>query len=303
MPGQGPAARWLASAMIVALAGVVWLEVVRERAYPRDVAGVSVLYVPTGRTMRHLSLSYDALLADVYWIRALQHYGGTRLSAAREKHFDLLYPLLDITTTLDPRFSIAYRFGAVFLSELPPGGPGRPDQAIALLQKGLEATPAQWRYAQDIGFVHYWYQHDYRAAAEWFRRAGDIPGAPWWLRSLAAVTLAQGGDRRSSRALWQALLQGAREDGNDWLVGDATRRLQQLDTLDAIDAVRAVVARYQASGGRTPMSWPDLVRAGYLRGVPVDASGVPFELGPWSGDVSVADESPLQPMPRSGQPR
>ena len=31
--------------------------------------------------------------------------------------YPLLYPLLDITTTLDPRFNIAYRFGAIFLAE------------------------------------------------------------------------------------------------------------------------------------------------------------------------------------------
>ena len=45
-------------------------------------------------------------------------------------------PLLDLTTTLDPYFSIAYRFGAIFLSEASPGGPGRPDQAVALLAEG-----------------------------------------------------------------------------------------------------------------------------------------------------------------------
>ena len=38
--------------------------------------------------------------------------------------YQLLYPLLDITTTLDPHFNIAYRFGAIFLSEPYPGGAG-----------------------------------------------------------------------------------------------------------------------------------------------------------------------------------
>lgn len=297
-----PSARWLALGLACTFLGAVGVQVAIERTYPRDELAASVLYVPSGGTMRHLSLSYDALLADVYWIRAIQHYGGTRLSSARERRFELLYPLLDITTTLDPRFAIAYRFGAVFLSEKPPGGPGRPDQAVTLLRKGLEATPDNWRYAQDIGFVYYWYRHDYREAARWFEHAAGLPNAPWWLKSLAAVTMVQGGDRRSSRALWQALLQGAREDGNEWLEGDAARRLSQLDALDAVDQLQAVVVRYKASGARTPMTWTDMVRAGYLRTVPRDPAGVVYELGPWSGDVAVADESPLQPMPvRSGQ--
>ena len=115
---------------------------------------------------------------------------------------------------LDPRFNIAYRFGAVFLAEAYPGGPGRPDLAVALLEKGLRARPDKWEYMEDIGFVHYWYLHDYGAAASWFDKASRAPGAPWWLRSLAATTLAQGGDRQSSRTMWEAIRQSAE---NDWL--------------------------------------------------------------------------------------
>ena len=36
--------------------------------------------------------------------------------AAAGEAYPLLYPMLDITTTLDPRFSIAYRFGSIFLA-------------------------------------------------------------------------------------------------------------------------------------------------------------------------------------------
>ena len=65
----------------------------------------------------------------------------------------------------------------------------RPDLAIALLEKGLRAQPDKWEYMEDIGFVHYWYVHDYRAAGSWFQKASDVPGAPWWLRSLAATSM------------------------------------------------------------------------------------------------------------------
>src|SRR5262249_58421613 len=115
-----------------------------------------------------------------------------------------LFPLLNLTPPFVPAFTLAYRFGAIFLSEAPPAGPGRPDQAIRLLEKGLAARPDKWEYMQDIGFVHYWWDHDYHAAAAAFQKASTMPGAPWWLESLAATTLAQGGDRRASRVMWQA---------------------------------------------------------------------------------------------------
>ena len=73
----------------------------------------------------------------------------------------------------DPQFNTAYRFGAIFLAEPYPGGAGRPDLAIALLQKGLAARPDKWEYMEDIGFVHYWWRHDYEAAAQWFQRAAE----------------------------------------------------------------------------------------------------------------------------------
>ena len=54
--------------------------------------------------MQRAALSYDAVLADVYWIRALQHFGRRAPEAnPRTGSYDLLYPLLDLTTTLDPR--------------------------------------------------------------------------------------------------------------------------------------------------------------------------------------------------------
>ena len=112
-----------------------------------------------------MALSFDPLLADVYWIRALQHYGATKRAGDPTKNFDLLYPYLDITTTLDPRFNIAYRFGAIFLTEAYPNGPGRPDQALALLQKGWRQMPERWEYLTDSGFVYYWWLRDYDEAA------------------------------------------------------------------------------------------------------------------------------------------
>lgn len=280
------------------------LSVVRDRVAPRDVLREAALYVPSPEVLDRLVLSYDALAADVYWIRAIQHFGDTRLAKEGPKRYELLYPLLNITTALDPKFNIAYRFGAIFLSEPPPGGPGRPDLAIALLERGLQARPGNWRYMQDIGMVHYVARADYDAAAHWFERAAEVPGAPWWLRALAANTRAAGGDREGSRALWTALRDSAVD--NEWLRSDAARRLQQLDALDAVDALQRIVDAWVANGAERPYTWEGLVRAGRLRAVPADPAGTPFSLGPFTATVDVGDDSPLRPLPAdaaTGRPR
>jgi tetratricopeptide (TPR) repeat protein len=291
-PAMGTAAAL--ALMAVLMVSAVGLEVARDRRYGGPSPAADVMYIRSGPAMAKIALSYRALLADVYWIRAIQHYGGTRRSRDADKRYDLLYPLLDVTTSLDPSFSIAYRFGAIFLAEAPPGGPGRPDQGIALLEKGLRASPDRWQYMQDIGFVYYWWLQDYEHAASWFERAAGVKGAPWFLKSLAAVTLAEGGDRQRSRLLWQEL---GRSEDNEWLRNNARLRLAQLDALDQIDQLEAVVETFERQASRRPDSWGALVAAGLLRGVPLDPSGAPYVLDPDTGRVGVSRRSALYPLP------
>lgn len=294
---HGTGALALVAVAIFLWGGAISMQAFRERHHALPPAASGILYVRSGSALRHMALEFDALLSDIYWIRAIQHFGGTRRAAGGDKSYRLLYPLLDLTTSLDPHFGVAYRFGAIFLAEPYPAGPGRADQAIALLQRGLAADPKKWQYAQDVGFVHYWWLNDYKAAAEWFDRASRIEGAPWWLRSMAATTLAEGGDRQSSRRLWQELYETA---DNEWVRNNAQLRLTQIQALDAIDALAGLVRRYAQSYGRMPASWDALIAAGWLRGVPVDPSGAPYTLDPTvAGGVTLSPQSPLAPLPRS----
>ena len=273
----------------------VSVQAYRERHSLLPPAASDVLYFRAGSAVPRMALGFDAILADVYWIRSIQHFGGTKRAASGDKSYRLLYPLLDLTTTLDPHFTVAYRFGAIFLSESYPAGPGRTDQAIALLERGLAADPKRWQYAQDAGFVHYWWLHDYKTAAAWFDRASRIEGAPWWLRSMAATTLAEGGDRQSSRRLWQQLYETS---DDEWVKNNAELKLSQLEALDQIDALAALVRRYTEQFGRPPDSWGTLVSMRWLGGVPLDPSGTPFELdSAQEGGVGLSKQSPLSPIP------
>ena len=56
------------------------------------------------------------------------------------------------------------------MTEAYPNGPGRPDQALALLQKGWQQMPERWEYLTDSGFVYYWWLRDYDEAARWFSK-------------------------------------------------------------------------------------------------------------------------------------
>ncbi len=278
-------------------AGVVSLQIVRDHRTQTTEGIEQLLYVRSPAVATRLALSYKAALADVYWIRVVQYYGATRLSKAPTRNYDLLYPLLELTTSLDPQFSAAYRFGAFFLSETPPGGPGRVDLARQLLDKAMASDPKRWEYPYDVGFLYY-RSGDYPRAADWFKRASAVKGAPEWLQPMAAVTLAAGGETTASRLLWRQLLTADQA----WLRKSAEFRLQQLDMMDLVKALKRVVAEYERTHGRKPADWNELIRAGVLRGVPRDTAGYPLLLDGATGVVTLSDASPLSPLPTEKAP-
>jgi hypothetical protein len=277
------------------VAGANGLQLLRERIAALPPPPGATLYMTSGEAVRRMTIGYAALAADLYWIRAIQYFGDKRLAeatasdGAKARFYELLFPLLDLTTTLDPHFNIAYRFGSIFLAEPFPGGAGRPDQAVALLEKGLGAAPDKWEYVMDIGFVHYWWRHDYAEAAAWFGRASLLPNAPWWLRSLAATTSLQGGDRASSRRMWEEVRSSA---DNDWLRRSAERALMQLRALDEIDGLQRLVDRAR-EGGRLPLAGGVVQINGQ---VSVDPTGVPYDVDP-AGRVRLGAASSLSPLP------
>src|SRR5205823_9880713 len=69
----------------------------------------------SGPMLKIMSLEYAPLVADLYWTRVVQYYGGKQEKS--ESRIELLWPLLDVTTTLDPHLIVAYRFGSTFLRD------------------------------------------------------------------------------------------------------------------------------------------------------------------------------------------
>jgi hypothetical protein len=248
-----------------------------------------VLYIWSGEHVKRLVPGFESLAADIYWLRTVQYFGGHRRFES-DKRFELLRPLIEITTTLDPRLEVAYRYGAVFLSEPPPLGAGRPEDGVRLLERGVAAMPEAWRLRQDLGFFHYLFLNDAQTASRILLEAAEVEGAAFWLRTLAADLLAKGGDRAASRAMWRQMLEQAEEG----IIRDNARtRLKILDSLDAADALAGAALEYERRHGRRPARLEDLAAAGLWRGVAVDAANVPFGYDAATGRVYIQEASPM----------
>src|SRR5260370_3516879 len=89
----------------------------------------------SGKLVKVMSLEYAPLLADIYWTRVVQYYGNKRVR--HQANHELLWPLLDITTTLDPNLLVSYRFGAIFLTQPAPAGAATPELEATTVQQVL----------------------------------------------------------------------------------------------------------------------------------------------------------------------
>lgn len=245
--------------MLIIIAGLALLYPMQrwiDETVPREVISEETLYLTSGKTLKKMSLGLDGIVADIYWMRTVQYFGGKlidnnaslSMNGTREIRMDLLAPFLNIITELDPHQIQAYRFGAIFLPErdLP--------AAIALLERGIAENPESWRLYQDLGYI-YWQEGEYEKAAEAYERGGQIAGAAWWMRDMAGFMRIKGGSRDTARAVYSKYA----ESEDTQIRKQATLRLEQLTALDELDVLNALMTCYREQTGRCPDSFRVLI--------------------------------------------
>lgn len=231
------------------------------------------LYV-NGKMARRISLGFNGLAADWYWMRSLQYVGRKVINAENlpidnlaQLNLKLLAPLLDTATTLDPEFLDPYEYAAIVLPAI------NVNDAIRITKKGIDANPNAWRLYHHLGYI-YWQQRDYQAASEIYGRGAQIEGAPAWMEAMKAKMAADGGSRATAREIYTRMY----EQSTDEKVKEmAHKRLLQLDSLDQRESLRKLFAAYQARTGKCPSSWKEIEPVFRVLRVAVDASGAPLD--------------------------
>jgi hypothetical protein len=245
------------------------------------------LVLRSGAMLKVMSLEYAPLMADLYWTRVVQYYGDKR--ARGDADIELLWPLLDVTTTLDPNLIVAYRFGSMFLSEPPPHGAGRPDLAIELTQRGIAANPDYWQLYEDLGFIYYFNFKDYPKASSAFLEGSKNPNSQVWMKVLAAKVLENGETRETSGFLWSEIYNSTNDAD---VKRNALMHLQLMRSQTDCEQLNAVAAEYEKRRGQHATSVRDLVNAGLLRGSVVDPQGFVYEFDA-DGKAQLNHLSPL----------
>lgn len=271
------------------------LDAVRPAEDP--FASYEDLYL-TPETARRLSLAFNGLAADWYWLRSLQYLG--RKSAAFEGDYTLddmsalgvrnLAPMLELTTALDPQFMAAYEFGAVVLPAIDDA------QAVRFVERGIRENPHSWRLYQHLGYIH-WQAGRYAESSEAYRAGARLPGAPGWLEAMAAQVQVYGGSRDTARHLYRRMLDAAEDEQIKLL---AYRRLLQIQSLDERARIGRALRDFQSRVARCPANWREVapaLRAAHFKtdasGAPLDPTGEPYVLDANACDVKLDERSQI----------
>lgn len=287
----------LAVGIVAGLAAVFALSrtIDARRPPPDPTVEEERLYL-TGNAAKRMSLGFNGLIADWYWMRSLQYVGRKIMSVPDNVPIDdlgalnlkLLAPLLDVSTTLDPQFMEPYEYAAVVLPVV------SVDEAIRITKKGIAANPNEWRLYHHLGYI-YWQRGDFKSAAEVYGAGAATPNPPYWMQAMKARMTAEGGSRATAREIYGRMY----EEAEDSQVKDmARRRLLQLDSLDQRDVLRKLLTAYNTRTGHCVSSWREIGPALQLlrtpvdpTGAPVDPSGKPYRLVKGGCDVDLDPKS------------
>lgn len=272
-----------------------WLELNRPQVN-KEVEEEN-LYV-SGNKAKRLSLSFNGLVADWYWMRSLQYLGrkviqnreNVQLDDMRSLNLTLLYPLLDNATTLDPQFMAAYEYGGMILPAV------NADDAIKLLNKGIKENPNAWKLYHYLGYI-YWKHGDYETASKTYSNGAKLPDAPNWMQAMGAKMKIDGGSRDVARLMYAQIYE---QTSDEKIKTNAAFRLAQIDSLDERDAIKKAINSYKEKHNRCPASWRDLFAelkttrlpngSGFSfnsSGFPIDPSGAAYLLVNNGCDVSL----------------
>jgi len=235
-----------------------------------------LLYLPNGNYLRVAALGQQSMLADLVYLWAIQFYANYE-RADRYRYVEHVFG--EVITELDPYYLDAYWMGALIMTleahDL--------DAGLRLLDKGFEANPDEWILPYLAGWECR-FAGQFVRAADYFRQAAMIPGAPAHVRRMVAGMYKLAGDIREALALWSEVLEDPDSDPASRAI--AERQVRDLHTRADIDDLTEAAGQFRYDNGIYPARLDELVTRGYVATLPLDPDGNAYDYDPQLGTVS-----------------
>jgi len=264
---------WVATALAVSYIAQLQYDSWRRFGPPKIQTTYNIFIEPqppNSETALLASFGAREFLADWYWLKTIQYYGGGDPYGKYRK----LAELFDVVVTLSPKFLAAYQTGLIILP-----GEGFVEEAIALGKGGQRNLPDRWELPYYTGLVYHIYKKDYRAAAEQFTQAASLPGAPPIVQYFSGVYRNLANERQLAYEIFRTV---AATSESDFIKERAAKYVLHLEVIFQLeDALKSYQARFK----RLPDSFEALVAAGILGRVPQSPLGITLVLDRQTGAI------------------
>jgi len=274
---RGISPLFLALLLVVTGAGFMGVKLRLEAISRTQVPGSSIIYIPSGKYLKRVSFGYQSAMADAIYLWAIQYYSDTSIP----NRYQNLDHIFGIISELDPSYEDPYLTGALIAVY----EARDPDLAFKILDRGMRQNPGKWLFPFEAGHYALLFKKDNALAQKYFERAMNLPGAPPVARRLYANAAFRSQDLDTAWKTWLDVYQTAPDERIKKI---ASNHLYQVKATVDVGRIKDAVGKFKDKFRRLPMNLGQLVKAGFLTGVPKDLDGQDYTYDPGNGDVTPA---------------
>lgn len=227
--------------------------------------------LPRIELLRVLGAGNQSLVADYYWLQAIQATGKAGSSFEPTRYLDMFY-YADLVTDLDPKFHKVYTFSGNTI----PTNLGRETwvntaEARKILEKGVKNFPEDSTLRLYLAYNLSYFFHEHAAATEHLRIAASLPNVNPFVPEIATRMLAF--NRHFDAAL--EMVKSFRDNETDpELRQRFEERIQEIEREKVLIQVDDAIAAFKKREGRLPKDISELTSRGDLPiPPPVDPMG------------------------------
>jgi tetratricopeptide (TPR) repeat protein len=262
-----------ASTGIVCLAFYVMLMVPFTKYLKSKPVVEKLGYVPAVSVLKSIAADQKELVGASFVLKVMMYFGS--LVGKEEIQFSVppdyksMSRLLHGAVKLDPYNMDAYYFAQSFLT----WDVKQYKLANDLLDYGMTYRTWDWYLPFFAGFNSAYFLHDYKKAADYYKKAGDLSGLDLH-KSLAGRYMQESGQTDLAIGYLSTMAKGAKNP--------ALRKLYltRLTAFREVKRIEVARDRFRESRGVVPGSIEQLIGAGFLTPAPLDPYGGQFYLEP-----------------------
>lgn len=255
--------------LLVSLALFAGLKLKTDAVARYKVPGSSIIYIPSGKSLKYVTFGYNSLAADLVYLWAIQYFSDQTIW----ERFDYLDHIFSVIAELDPQYLDPYEIGALIAvhdaKDL--------DLAFGILDRGLEKNPTQWIFPLQAGHFAQMIAKNFEVAQKYYKKTMEIEGAPDIAHRLYANTAFRTYDYKTAWKNWLEIYETATDER---VIKIASNHLYRTKAAMDFETLKSAIELYKNKYGRAPDDFRQLVSEGLITAIPKDLDGEDYLYDP-----------------------